>query len=150
MLDSNILISALAYKSEQSVKAVEKAETDDHLILPSVVEQECIEYTRKRKKAVISERTMHNRLSKLDAERVTVVTPKVSELKKRYYIRDENDYKILNAADKTNTDIFVTGDKDYFDNVKGLDKTDILHPTTYNKEIRPVYRIKKLFGRRVR
>ena len=125
---------------------IKKAEEDDHLIIPSTIEKECLNYTKK-KKAKISEKTMRVRLSELDAEHPYVQVPTIREMKGEYWIRDEDDYKILYSANKTRADLLVTGDDDYYDNVKGLKNTQIIRPRQYREEFRPRYSLSKIFRR---
>ena len=42
----------------------------------------------------------------------------VSELRKRYSIRDDSDLETLYSIDVTGAEIFITGDDDFFDPIR--------------------------------
>ena len=51
---------------------------------------------------------------------IEVDLPSVEELKKKYFVRDIDDLKILHSAGQTKSKLIVTRDEDFMDkNVKG-------------------------------
>ena len=147
MLDSNVLISAIAYKTEDSVAVMDKAKNDDFPVMTSVVRDECVDFTKK-KKCRISKKQMEKELDSFSDDIVDVKLPKQNVLKSKYRIRDEDDYKVLHAAEVADADILVTGDEDFYDNVKGPKKTIVIRPKRYLSEIRPLYFLRRTFFRR--
>lgn len=50
-------------------------------------------------------------------------------MKKLFNIRDENDYIILHTAIVENVDVFITGDKDFYD--VNVDNPEIMSTTEF-------------------
>ena len=74
-----------------------------------------------------------------------IKVPRRKVLKKLYNIHDEKDRRILYAADRTGTEILVTGDNGFFrDDVKKMKRTIFLRPKAYIKENRPAYFLRRL------
>ena len=94
MLDTNILISALVFKSNHLTKVIEKASNEHTLVLCSYVVNEF--YTVIKRKFPRQINAINKFLSQLSFE--FVPSPKIIESKNQFYIRDENDYIILHTA----------------------------------------------------
>ena len=109
MIDTNVLISAVIFDSEQLLKVIEKAAEEHTLVLCSYVINELnlvIERKFPKQKSAIS-----RFLSKLSFE--LVYSPDEIEGEKLFDIRDEKDYIILHTAILEDVDVLVTGDKDF-------------------------------------
>lgn len=109
MVDTNILISALVFRSEHLTKVIEKAAEQYTLVLCSYVVDEI--YNVIERKFPKHESTINKFLSKLSFE--LVYSPKEIEGERLFDIRDENDYIILYTAIIEDVDILITGDKDF-------------------------------------
>lgn len=125
MVDTNILISVLVFRSEHLTKVIEKAAEQFTLVLCSYVIDEI--YTVIERKFPNHKSTMDRFLSKLSFE--LVYSPKEIEGEKLFDIRDENDYIILHTAIIEEVDILITGDKDFA--TVDIDRPEILTPTEF-------------------
>jgi len=124
MIDTNVLISALLFPSQQMTALIYKITTEHQLILSSYVIDELMNVTTRKFKNKIEAVDLF--LSQLPYE--LVYTPK--RLKQGLFeIRDEKDYPVLYSAIIEDVDIFITGDKD-FDGL-GLDKPEIITPAIF-------------------
>lgn len=81
MMDSNVLISGLAYNSSEPVKAIRKAKDDDTVIITSVVRDECLRYAN-GKRSKISAKSMSNELSKISPEVIQIEVPHNTRIEK--------------------------------------------------------------------
>ena len=124
MIDTNVLISALLFPSQQMTALIYKITTEHQLILSSYVIDELMNVTTRKFKNKIEAVDLF--LSQLPYE--LVYTPK--RLKQGLFeIRDEKDYPVLYSSIIEDVDIFITGDKD-FDGL-GLDKPEIITPAIF-------------------
>lgn len=110
MLDTNVLISAFIFKSENIYKLIEKLSTKHKIIICSYCIDELHEVVSKKFK--VNNKAVDNFLESFPFEKVE--SPKKVE-NRLFDIRDENDYIILHTAIIENVDIFITGDKDFKD-----------------------------------
>ncbi len=134
-LDSNVLISGLIYNSSEANDAIRKSVIDDELMLTNIIIVECVGHSKK-KGVKFTEEQILEKLHELRPEPIVLELAPESELRDRYYIRDEKDYKILFSVDKTNSELLVTGDNDYFDKerpVRGI-RARIMRPRQYLDE----------------
>ena len=124
ILDTNVLVSAIVFKSKTINNTLECILCDHKLVLPSCVVDEL--------KQVIT-RKFADRLKDLD-EFLTalpyeyVYTPDVMK-KDLFVIRDSLDYPVLYTAIIEDVDILVTGDKDFFE--VEVEKPEILSPADF-------------------
>ena len=125
MLDTNVLISALVFRSEHLTKVIEKVSERDTLVLCSYVIDEI--YTVVERKFPKHKGTINKFLSKLSFE--LVYSPKEIEGERLFEIRDQNDYIILHTAIIEDIDILITGDKDF--TVVDIERPEILTPSEY-------------------
>ncbi len=128
------MISGLLYNSLDANRVIKKSTTDDELIITNIILVECARHSKK-KGVKFTEEEIIGRVKSLGEPIILEVAP-MDELKERYYIRDDDDYAILFSVDETDTEILVTGDKDYFDPrypVKGI-RARILKPKQYLEE----------------
>ena len=125
MVDTNILISTLVFRSEHLAKVIEKAAEEYTLVLCSYVIDEI--YNVVERKFPKHKSTLNRFLSKLSFE--LVYSPKEIEGERLFDIRDENDYIILHTAIIEDVDILITGDKDFA--AVDIDRPEILTPTEF-------------------
>ncbi|NJD02080.1 MAG: putative toxin-antitoxin system toxin component, PIN family [Ruminiclostridium sp.] len=125
MVDTNILISALVFRSEHLTKVIEKAAEKYTLVICSYVINEI--NTVIERKFPNHKNTINKFLSKLSFE--LVYSPKEIEGEKLFNIRDENDYIILHTAIIEDVDVLITGDKDFA--AVEIDHPEILTPTEF-------------------
>lgn len=125
MVDTNVLISALVFRSEHLTKIIEKAVEDYTLVLCSYIIDEI--NTVIERKFPKHKSTINKFLSKLSFE--LVYSPKEIEGERLFDIRDENDYIILHTAIIENVDVLITGDKDFA--AAEIDYPEILTPTEF-------------------
>jgi putative PIN family toxin of toxin-antitoxin system len=125
MLDTNVLISALVFRSEHLTRVIQKVVEQDTLVLCSyVIDEINIVVERKFPK---HKSTMDKFLSRLSFE--LVYSPKEIEGAKLFEIRDDNDYIILHTAIIEDIDILITGDKDFA--AVDIERPEILTPSEY-------------------
>lgn len=125
MVDTNILISVLVFRSEHLTKVIEKAAEEYTLVICSYVIDEINSVVQC--KFPKHKSTINKFLSKLSFE--LVYSPKEVEGERLFEIRDENDYIILHTAIVEDVDILITGDKDFA--VVDIDRPEILTPTEF-------------------
>ncbi len=124
MVDSNTLLSALLFPNGAVAKAFEKCIQNYDLIICTYVIDECKRVVRKKFPKYIE--TLDSFLQNLAFELVYTPTNPKPNL---FEIRDKNDYPILYTAIKENVDLFLTGDKDYYDVI--IEKPIIVSPSTF-------------------
>lgn len=124
MVDSNILLSALLFPNGAVAKAFEKCIQNYDLIICTYVIDECKRVVRKKFPKYIE--TLDSFLQNLAFELVYTPTNPKPNL---FEIRDKNDYPILYTAIKENVDLFLTGDKDYYDVI--IEKPIIVSPSIF-------------------
>jgi putative PIN family toxin of toxin-antitoxin system len=125
MLDTNILVSVLIFKSKH-VNEIIRLLADKHsLVLCSYVVDELHEVVQL--KFPDKGTAIEQFLLALPFE--FIYTPHELPAHELFEIRDKDDEKVLYSAILADVDILVTGDKD-FDDIK-LDKPEILKPADY-------------------
>lgn len=132
-IDTNVFISGIVYGTDTAKKAIEKSTTKDKLMLTDVIYVECVKSASKEKHGKAG-RDMDKELQKLRSKLIKIDLPADVELKRIYYIRDENDYKIVYSADATKSNLLVTGDKDFFDPKLKGPRAKIIKPVDYVKD----------------
>lgn len=125
MIDTNVLMSALVFRSKKLTELIEKVAEEYTLVLCSYVIDEL--YSVVRRKVPEQEMIVDNFLSKLSFE--SVFSPKTIESERLFEIRDENDYIILHTAIIEDVDILITGDKDFAD--VDVERPEILTPAQF-------------------
>ncbi len=119
MIDTNVLISALLFPSQQMNTLIYKITTEHQLVLSSYVVEELLNVVRRKFKSKLG--AVDLLLSQLTYELVyTPAQPKTG----LFEIRDEKDYPVLYSAIVEDVDVFITGDRD-FDGL-GLEKPEIV------------------------
>lgn len=113
MLDTNILISIVIFNSSRLKEMIIKICDKYTLVLSSYIIEEFKEVINK--KFPSKRKSIDEFLSKLPY--ILNIAPIDKDMK--LYIRDKNDIPILYSAIVSNVDIFITGDKDFYDiNIK--------------------------------
>jgi len=124
MIDTNILISALLFPSQQMNTLIYKITTEHQLVLSSYVVDEVLNVVRRKFKNKLE--AVDLLLSQLPYELVyTPAQPKPG----LFEIRDEKDYPVLYSAITEDVDVFITGDRD-FDGLV-LEKPEIISPAGF-------------------
>ena len=125
MIDTNVLISAALFPGSQISLLIKRVTNTHELILCSYIIDELHEIFQRKFKDRIY--LLDKFLYKLTYE--LVYTP--TDIKAGEYpeIRDKEDLPILVSALLSDVDIFITGDKDFFD--VDIDKPEILTPREY-------------------
>ena len=161
MLDTNVIYSGIRYPKSNTAKIVDKALETDDLQITSVNYNECLEtvrnkQNRQRKKGKSPEITVEEMRNSLDdiVSRTTsgevkkIKLPRAKALEKMYSIRDKKDRKILYAAEKTGSEMLITGDKDFTEGLgTPLKQCMIVRPTDYREERRWTYCFKRFAWR---
>jgi len=125
MIDTNVLISAALFPKSQISLLIKKVTDTQELVLCSYIIEELHEIFQRKFKD--KTHLMDKFLYKLAYE--LVYTP--NDIKEAEYpeIRDKEDLPIIVSALISDIDIFITGDKDFFD--VDIDKPEILSPRDY-------------------
>ena len=127
MLDTNILISALVFKSETMNSIIKALAEKFSLVLCSYVINELHETVNSKfcSKADDIERF----LAELPFE--YVYTPHNLPPHNLFSIRDGDDEKVLYSAIVADVDILITGDKDFYD--VDIERPEVLSPADFLK-----------------
>ena len=127
-VDTNVLISVLIFNSKTLNMLMYHVLVDHTLVLSTYILEE-LEIVAQRK---FPEKTtvIKEFLNELPFE--LSYTPKNMD-KNLFEIRDMKDYPVLYSAINDNVDIFITGDKDFFDSV-GIEKPEIITPKDFLKK----------------
>lgn len=124
MIDTNVLMSALLFPSEQMNALIYKITTEHRLVLSSYVVDELLNVVRRKFESKLE--AVDSLLSQLPYELVyTPEHPKPG----LFEVGDEKDYPVLYSAITEDVDVFITGDRD-FDGL-GLEKPEITSPTAF-------------------
>ena len=123
MLDTNVLISMLVFKSFNAV--IDKITQKYSIVLCSYVIDELHEVIER--KFPNKQKDIEKFLMKLPFE--LVYTPKTIEEHDLFKIRDVDDEKVLYSAITADVDILLTGDKDFSD--IEIEKPEILTPSAF-------------------
>ena len=108
MLDTNILISAFIFKSQIMNRLIEILSKEHEILISSYTIKELEDVMQI--KFNIDKKYLKRFLNNFKFELVNVP----SKIRKNLFdIRDEDDYIILYTAIYSDTDIFITGDKDF-------------------------------------
>jgi len=119
-LDSSVIISDVIFNSEVAKEAVEKSTSEDEMMFTNIIFDECVNFTDKKNNKSMTKDEMEDELIERFGIPIEVDLPSDEELKKKYFIRDIGDLKILHSAEKTGSKLIVTRDEDLLDKkVKG-------------------------------
>jgi putative PIN family toxin of toxin-antitoxin system len=124
MVDTNIVISAMVFKSSKMNEVLRKIKDRHELCIAS--------YTIEETKRILSEKFPS---VEADVEKFfedypyTLIEAPPDDDRHLVEIRDEKDYPVIHAAITCQIDLLITGDKDFFD-VK-VDRPEILLPSDF-------------------
>ena len=128
MLDSNVLLSAIVFKSKKLADMIDKVSEEYTLVLCSYVIDEVYRVTRRKVPRLVG--SIDRFLSRLSFE--FVYSPKTVVGEKLFEIRDEDDYPVLYSAITADVDILITGDGD-FSEVE-ITRPEIMTPAEFIEE----------------
>ena len=109
MIDTNILISAILFRSETLNHLIEKVVEEYTLVLSTYVVDELKEVVERKFPTKL--KAVEKFLTVLSYE--LEYSPKDYEGTPLFEIRDEKDYMVLHTAIIAYVDILITGDKDF-------------------------------------
>lgn len=110
MLDTNILVSAFVFKSKIINELIYKVSNNYEIVICSYTIEELQELIKEKFK--IKQKILQEFLNEFP---YTLVNSPKHVQNKLFEIRDDNDYIILHTAIIENVDIFITGDKDFYE-----------------------------------
>lgn len=125
MLDTNILLSAVVFRSQILWKMMEQISEAHQLVLSSYVIDECYEVVKRKKPSLIS--VLDRFFESISFEMIH--TPEILPDHGWFTIRDADDEKVLYSAISADVDILITGDKDF--SVIDIEKPEILTPKQF-------------------
>ncbi len=111
MLDTNVLISAILFRSENLSRLIEKVVEDYTLVLSTYVVEELKSVVERKFPSKM--KAIEKFLTALSYE--LVYSPESYDDTPLFEIRDEKDYMVLHTAILADVDILITGDKDFKD-----------------------------------
>jgi putative PIN family toxin of toxin-antitoxin system len=104
MIDTNILISAILFRSESLSRLIEKVAEDYTLVLSTYVVDELMDVVESKFQSKV--KAVENFLTGLSYE--LEYSPKDYEGTPLFEIRDAKDYMVLHTAIIADVDIFIT------------------------------------------
>lgn len=113
-VDANVLMAAIAYRSKVVPLVLDKIRTHDELIVSNIILFQCTRQSGK-KGCNLDEESIRKAVLDICPDVAMIEILPIEELRKRYSIRDEEDLEVLYSVDATDSDILVTGDKDFYD-----------------------------------
>lgn len=116
-VDANLLMAAVAYKSKIMPEVIDKVRKRDTLVISNIIMFQCTRQSLKKKCNLAAEE-ISDAIFAMNPEVVMVDILPVEELSKRYSIRDESDLETLYSIDMSDTEIFLTGDDDFYDPIR--------------------------------
>jgi len=122
MLDTNVLISSIIFKSRIMNELIAAILKDHRLVLPAFIIEELKTVVQRKFEGKSAD--VDHFLTVLPFE--YVYTPDEMD-EGLFEIRDEMDYPVLYSAVVEDVDIIVTGDKDFAD----IEKPEILTPNEF-------------------
>jgi putative PIN family toxin of toxin-antitoxin system len=124
MVDTNVIISAMVFKSTNMIEVLIKIINNHELCLSA--------YTIVETKRILADKFAGTEASVdifFEDYPYTLIEAPVGTEKPLVQIRDTKDYPVIHAAITAQIDLLITGDKDFFD-VK-VDRPDILAPLDF-------------------
>jgi putative PIN family toxin of toxin-antitoxin system len=124
MVDTNVIISAMVFKSSKMSDALRKARDEHELCIAA--------YSIEETKRILNEKfsgVSVNIDKFFEDYPYTLIESSPDDGTPLVAIRDKNDYPVIHAAITGQIDVLLTGDKDFFD-IK-IDRPEILLPTDF-------------------
>ncbi len=134
-VDANVLLAAIVYRSKTMPILLDRINQCDTLIVSNIILFQCTRHAN-REECTLSEKQIRDAVLKICPDVVEIELLSVEDLRKRYSIRDESDLETLYSVDATGSDIFITGDRDFYDPnapPQGI-TARIMRPRDYLKE----------------
>jgi putative PIN family toxin of toxin-antitoxin system len=126
MLDTNIILAAVAFGSKYLEQLIQKSATEHSLILCDYSIDEVYDVIQRKKPTLGA--AVDSFFANLSFTKA--ISPAcVPENERLFQIRDEDDYLILHTAIVEGVDVFVTNDKDFAD--IDIDRPEILSPLEF-------------------
>jgi len=125
MIDTNVLISAILFRSESLSLLIEKVAEEYTLVLSTYVVDELRAVVERKFPTKV--KAIEKFLTALSYE--LEYSPKNYDGSPLFEIRDEKDYMVLHTAIIADVDILITGDKDFKD-VK-IERPEIMTPKEF-------------------
>jgi len=124
MVDTNIIISAMVFKSSKMNAVLQKIKAEHELCIASYAVDE-------------TKRILNEKFPGVEADVVsffekypyTLIEPPANDVSPLVEIRDPKDYPVIHAAITGQMDVLLTGDKDFFD--VRIDRPMILLPVDF-------------------
>ena len=113
-VDANVLLAAIAYRSKAMPPVLDKIKDKDELIVSNIILMQCTRHAG-RKKCSLSADEIRQEVLRICPDVVEIAVVPLAKLKEKYYVRDESDLETLYSVDETRSDIFITGDTDFYD-----------------------------------
>lgn len=128
MLDTNVMLSAVIFRSQSMWRMMEWILQNHRLVLSSYVIDECYEVVERKKPSLIP--ALDRLFEGMSFEMVH--TPQTLSEHGWFTIRDKDDEKVLYSAILADVDVLITGDKD-FGNID-IEKPEILTPRQFAEQ----------------
>lgn len=128
MLDTNVMLSAVIFRSQSMWKMMNWILQNHRLVLSSYVMDECYEVVKRKKPSLIS--ALDRLFEGISFEMVH--TPQTLPKHGWFTIRDKDDEKVLYSAILADVDVLITGDKDFCD--IDIEKPEILTPRQFTEQ----------------
>jgi putative PIN family toxin of toxin-antitoxin system len=125
MLDTNILVSAIVFRSKHMNEIIRLLSEKHALVLCSYVVDELHEVINDKFPSHAGDVSKF----RLELPFELVYTPQELPKHELFKIRDEDDEKVLYSAIIADVDILVTGDKDFYD--VEIERPEILSPMVF-------------------
>lgn len=125
MLDTNVLVSAILFRSENLSRLIEKVAEDYTLVLSTYVVEELKSVVERKFPSKM--KAIEKFLTALSYE--LEYSPESYDGTPLFEIRDEKDYMVLHTAILADVDILITGDKDFAD--VDIERPEMLTPKEF-------------------
>lgn len=125
MIDTNILISAILFRSESLNRLIEKVAEEYTLVLSTYVVEELKEVVERKFPTKVN--AIEKFLTAISYE--LEYLPEDFEGTPLFEIRDDKDYMVLHTAIIADVDILITGDKDFKD--IEIERPEIMTPREF-------------------
>ena len=128
MLDTNILLSAVIFRSKAMWNLMVRLMEDHRLVLSSYVIDECYEVVERKKPSLIP--ALERLFESIPFEMIH--KPQTLPEHGWFTIRDKDDERVLYSVISADVDILITGDKDF--SIVEVEKPEILTPSQFNEK----------------